>query len=102
MNQKTLVLIGTILTIIFGIFASFVAWFGGGKDLEGISRDAIRQMFNFEITFLILAVLLGWIPFIGQILVLVLWVANIVFAIQAFNAVEKNTGLKILCLNIIK
>ena len=50
MDSKTLVLIGTIVTIILGIIASIVAWFAGGQKLQGKEREAIRQMFNFEIS----------------------------------------------------
>ncbi len=102
MDQKTLVIIGTILTIILGVLASLIAWFAGGQKLEGSAREAIRQMFNFELTYLILAIVLGWIPLLGQLLILILWIANIVFAIKAFQAGTKNTDLKIPCFNMIK
>lgn len=102
MDQKTLVLIGTILTIIFGVLASLVAWFAGGKNLQGAPREAIRQMFNFELTYLILAIVLGWIPLLGQLLVLILWIAGIVFAIKAFKAADSNSELKIPCFDLIK
>lgn len=102
MDQKTLVIIGTILTIIFGVLASLIAWFAGGKALQGSARDAIRQMFNFELTYLILAIVLGWIPLIGQLLILILWIANIVFAIKAFQAANNNTEVKVPCFNMIK
>ena len=93
---------GTIITIILGVLASLIAWFAGGQNLQGASREAIRQMFNFEIIFLILAITLGWIPILGQILVLVLWIANIVFAIKSYNAANNNTEIKIPCIDIIK
>lgn len=102
MDQKTLVLIGTILTIIFGLLASLIAWFAGGKNLEGPARDAIRQMFNYELTFVIVAIVLGWIPLLGQLLVLILWIVGIVFSIKAFNAANSGTTVKVPCLNLIK
>jgi len=102
MDQKTLVLVGTILTIIFGLLASLVAWFAGGKNLEGPARDAIRQMFNFELTFLIVAIVLGWIPLLGQLLCLILWILNIVFGIKAFNAANSGVEVKVPCFNLIK
>lgn len=102
MDQKTLVLVGTILTLIFGLLASLVAWFAGGKELEGASKEAIRQMFNFELTYLILALVLGWIPIIGLLVCLGLWIANIVFAIKAFNAGTKDGEVKIPAFNLIK
>ena len=102
MDKKTLVLIGTILTIIFGLLASLVAWFAGGKELEGSAKEAIRQMFNFELTYLILAIVLGWVPILGQLLVLGLWIANIVFAIKAFNAANKDEEVKVPAFDFIK
>lgn len=102
MDKKTLILIGTILTIIFGLLAALVAWFAGGKELEGSAKEAIRQMFNFELTYLILAIVLGWVPVLGQLLVLGLWIANIVFAIKAFNAANKDEEVKVPAFNLIK
>ena len=102
MDKKTLVLVGTLLTLIFGVLASIVAWFAGGKELEGVARDAIRQMFNFELTYLIAALVLGWIPLLGQLLILILWICNIVFAIKAFNAANKDEEVKVPAFDFIK
>ena len=102
MDKKMLILFGTLLAIVLGIIGSIIAWVAGGQELQGNEREAIRQMFNYEITFLILSVLLGWIPLIGQLLFLGLWVANIVFAIQAYNAASKNTEVNIPSFNFVK
>ena len=102
MDKKMLIHFGTLLAIIFGVLASIIAWVAGGQELQGNAREAIRQMFNYEITFLILAVLLGWIPILGQLLALGLWVANIVFAVNAYNAANKDTEVKIPGFNFIK
>lgn len=102
MDEKITVLVGTLLTIIFGILASIIAWFAGGQNLQGASKEAIRKMFNFEINFLIIAILLGWIPVAGQILVLALWIANIVFAIKAYNAANSGQEVNIPSFELIK
>lgn len=102
MSETTLVVIGTILTIFFGILASLISWFCGGSELDGNSKEAIRQMFNFQITALIIILVFGWLPLIGQLLMFVIWVMNIVFAIQAFNAAEKNNEVKIPAFDIVK
>ena len=103
MDQKTLVIVGTLLTIVLGVIASLVAWFCGGNKLEGTPREAIRLMLNFEICFFVLAIVLNLIPIIGQLAVLGLWIVSIVFAIKAFNAAEKNEAeLKIPCIEFIK
>lgn len=103
MDKKTLVLVGTVLTLVLGVIASLVAWFAGGKALEnGPAREAIRKMFNFELNYLIIAILLGWIPIIGQLLVLGLWIANIVFAIKAFQAGNSEAEVNIPGFEFIK
>ncbi|MBR6098482.1 DUF4870 domain-containing protein [bacterium] len=104
MDEKTLVIIGTIVSIFLGLIASLIAWFCGGRDLQpGASREAIRLMFNFEICCFILIIALGWIPILGQLLILALWIANIIFAIKAYNAATKNEeGFKIPCYEFIK
>ena len=102
MNEKALVIIGTIVAIVFGVIASLVAWFCGGNELQGAPREAIRQIFNWEITYFIFVIVLGWVPVIGQLLVLAMWIANIVFCIMAFNAATKGTELKVPGINIVK
>lgn len=102
MDEKTSVIVGTILTIFFGLLASLIAWFCGGEKLQGSSREAIRQMFNFEITFFILAVVIGWVPILGQLAVLILWIMNIVFAIKSFNAANNNQEIRVPSFNIVK
>lgn len=102
MDSKTLVIIGTIITIFFGVLASLIAWFCGGKELEGANKNAIRQMFNFEITFFIVAILLGWIPLLGQLVVFVLWIMNIIFAIQTFNSANNGVEIKVPAIEFIK
>ena len=102
MDSKTLVLIGTIVTIILGVIASIVAWFAGGQKLQGKEREAIRQMFNFEISCLILAILIGWIPLLGQLFVFGIWIANIVYSIKTFNAVNSDSDIAVPGFNLIK
>ena len=104
MDEKTLVIIGTIAAIFLGVIASLIAWFCGGRDLQqGSSREVIRMMFNFEICYLILVVVLSLIPFIGWLLLVALWVVNIIFAIKAYNAATKNEeGFKIPGYEFIK
>ena len=94
MNEKTLTIIGTLGTILFGVIASLVAWFAGGKDLQGNSKEIIRQMFNFELTILIASIVLGLIPFVGILVGFVVLVANLVFAIKSYIAATKGAEFK--------
>lgn len=102
MNEKTLTIIGTLGVILFGVIASIVAWFAGGNELQGNSREVIRQMFNFELTILIASLVLGWIPLISILVGLAIVVANIIFAIKSFNAANNNTEFKAPCFEFIK
>lgn len=94
MNEKTLSIIGTLGVILFGVIASIVAWFAGGKDLQGNAKEVIRQMFNFEITIFIVGFFTAWIPFVGFLIGLAILVSNIVFAIKSYNAVNKGVEFK--------
>ncbi len=102
MNEKTLTIIGTLGVILFGVIASAVAWFAGGKDLSGSSREIIRQMFNFELTILIVSLVLGFIPLVGLIAGFAIMIANIVFAIKSFAASNNNAEFKAPCYEFIK
>ncbi len=102
MNEKTLSIIGTLGTILFGVFASLVAWFAGGKDLQGNTKEVIRQMFNFELTIFVAGLVLGWIPLVGILVGLVIFVSNIVFAIKSFIAANKGEEFKAPAFAFIK
>ena len=94
MNEKTLTIIGTLGVILFGVIASAVAWFAGGKELSGNSREIIRQMFNFELTIFIASLILSFIPLVNILAGLVIMIANIVFAIKSFAASNNNAEFK--------
>ena len=102
MDEKTLVIVGTLLAIILGVIAPLVAWFCGGKELQGDSKEAIRQMFNWGITFAIVFTIVMMIPLIGQLIGFVLMVLNIVYAIRAFNFATKGGSLNIPAIDFIK
>ncbi len=86
----------------FLVIVSAVAWFAGGKDLSGSSREIIRQMFNFELTILIVSLVLGFIPLVGLIAGFAIMIANIVFAIKSFAASNNNAEFKAPCYEFIK
>ena len=104
-NEKVLTLVGTLGVIILGVIGSLVAWFLGGKDLEGNARETLRQIFNFEISLIIVAFIVGvvsaFIPFVG-ILVLLLSLANLVLPIMAFIAINNGTEFKAPSFQFVK
>ncbi len=101
MDEKTLGIFGTIAVILLGVIGSLVAWFLGGKDLEGNKREILRQMLNFEITLIIVS-FLGLIPFVGIVVGLAVLVGNIVFAIKSFQAYNNDTEFKAPAFDFVK
>lgn len=102
MNEKVLGFIGTLGCILLGVIASLIAWFGGLKDTQSHTREVVRKFFNFEITILILALILCLIPVIGQLACVVLNLANLYYAIVAFIAVKNNKEFKAPSYEFIK
>ena len=102
MNEKNLVILATLGTIILGIIASLIAWFVGGKDLQSHNKEILRQLLNFQITIAIVGFLVNLIPFVGQFIFLVIFVVSIVYAVKGFNASNKNTEFKAPSFEIVK
>ncbi len=92
MKNKGLMILGTLGAIIIGIFAPLIAWLC--KDnLDGSEKPVIATMLNFEISLLIIGVILNFIPVLGRLLSFALVVTNIVYAIMAFVAAKDNKPL---------
>jgi len=102
MNERTTVIVGTLGTIILCVFASIIAWFAGGNKLQGAAREIIRKMFNVELNLFVVAVVAGFIPVVGKLLALVIFVINLFVAIMAFQAYNKETEFSVPCYEIIK
>ncbi len=93
MNEKILVIIGTLGTIILGVIASLIAWFVGKDSLQGNNREIVRQMFNLQLSLLVISVIICWMPIVNIICAL-LPLINLVFAIMAFIAHQNNKEFK--------
>lgn len=102
MDEKTLVLLGTLSTIVLGVIGSIVAWYSGGQELQGNSREIIRKMFNFEICLFCAALIISVVPFIGALVAPAFFVVNLIVALKAYNAVTKGTEFDVPCIEIIK
>ena len=102
MNEKTLGYLGTLGTILLGLIASLIAWFGGLKDTQSNTREVVRRLFNFEITIAIIGIVAVLIPGIGKILCAILNLANLYFAIVAFLAVKDNKEFNAPAVEFIK
>ena len=93
MKNKGLMMLGTLGSIILGIVAPFIAWLCKDK-LDNEEKTIINTMLNFEISLVIIGVVLNFIPVLGRLLSLVLVAANIVYAIMAYMAAKDNKALK--------
>ena len=102
MDEKMTGILGTLGVILLGVIASVIAWALGPKDLPAAKKEIVRQMLNFQITILIVSLVLCWIPIVGALVCLVVWVANIYYAIVSFMAYEKGNTIKIPAIELIK
>ena len=92
MKNKGLMILGTLGAIILGIFAPLIAWLCKDK-LDGGERSVIATMLNFEISLLIVCIILSFVPVVGRLVCFVLSIVNIVYAIMAFMAAKDNKPL---------
>lgn len=92
MKNKGLMILGTLGIIILGIFAPLIVWLCKDR-LEGDEKAIIATVFNFEISFLIIGIIANFIPVLGRLICLVLWIANIVYAIMAYTAAKEHKPL---------
>lgn len=98
MNEKNWILIGTLGAIILGVIATGVAWVMGLSAMQGHTKEVIRRFFNFEITLFILAI----IPIIGQLLLPIIIIVNIIYAIKAYNAATTGIEFSAPAFEIVK
>ena len=85
-NEKTLVLLTLILSIIVGFLAPLIIWALKKNEMNDYSRNVVRKLLNFELTLACIG-LIFLIPIIGQLLAIVgapiVWILNIVYCILA-------------------
>lgn len=94
MKNEGLVILGTLGCIILGILASIIAYFVGKDKFTPQERDVVATLFNFNISLFIICILINFIPIIGQLLTLVIFVISIVYAILAYIAAKENKPFK--------
>ena len=94
MNEKTTVLLGILGALLLGVIATAVAWILGKDTLQPHSREVMRRLLNLEITLL----LLGLIPLLTPLVL----IANVIFVVLAFMAVNNGTEFKAQAFNFIK
>ena len=104
MNEKTLGCIGTFGCFFLSVIASLIAWFGGLKKSESKTREIVKEMFNLQLTLIILCLITAFIipQSIGTPIIHVLNLANLYFSIVSGLAVLKDKEFKAPAFRFIK
>ena len=96
MKNSGLMTLGTLGAIILSIIAPLIAWLNKDQ-LTPEERSIIANLFNFELSlfviFIPLSIIVGFIPFLAFVSLLlapVAWIANIAYAIIAYQAANNN------------
>ncbi|HRE16538.1 MAG TPA: DUF4870 domain-containing protein [Rhodocyclaceae bacterium] len=86
-DSRNMAVLMFILSIFFGFIPGLI-FFLIKKDDAFVYRNAV-ELLNFEITVLIAWVVLTFIPILGWILLVVLWIGNIVLLIMGALKVKE-------------
>lgn len=89
MKNDGLMMFGTLGVIILGFIAPLIVWLSK-ENLTPDERSIMAALFNFEISLLIVCVVINLIPLLGQLIFLILYVVNIIYALKAFAAVREH------------
>ncbi len=91
MNNKGLMILGTLGAILLGFIAPLIAY--ACKDnLQQQDRAIIASFLNFELSLLIICLVLNFVPAIGHLLSLAFWVVNIIYSLQAYTAAKTGSN----------
>lgn len=93
MKNKGLMIFGTLGAILLGFIPPLVAWLLKDKLAED-EKGIIATLLNFELSLLIVCIIVSFIPVLGQLLCIAANVLNIVYAVMAFLAAKDNKPLK--------
>ncbi len=89
MKNDGLLMFGALGAIILGFIAPLIVWLN--KDnLTPDEKSITAALFNFEISLFIVCILINLIPLLGQLVCLVLWVVNVIYALKAFICVREH------------
>ena len=94
MNEKTTILLGILGALLVGVIAPAIAWYLGANTLQPLHREILRRFLNLEITLL----LIGLVPILTPFVL----IANVIFVVIAFMAVNNGTEFKSIGYNFIK
>lgn len=92
-NEKGILALGTLGGLL-GILIPLIVWAVKKETLSPYAKCILTGMVNFELTLLIVSILVSLIPVVGVIIGLILSVFNLVVVIMAFSASSKKNEFK--------
>ncbi len=87
--DKTLLTFGTLGAIVLGFIPPLITWCTEQEKFENNEKPIIKKLLNFHLTMMIAYVVSCFIPFIGGLLTLPIWIYSLVISIQAYNALTQ-------------
>ncbi|MBQ3642656.1 DUF4870 domain-containing protein [bacterium] len=88
-NEENSFLTIASLGAIIGFIIPLIMWALKKDNFSDYTKKFLKDILNFELVLFIIVILLGWIPLIGQLLCLVIFVANLIIAINCCNATKE-------------
>ncbi len=109
-NSKNTLVLTTVSCIFFGFIVPLIVWLVNKDAMEEAPKKYLTHLLNFQLTLLIVGVLLGVvniIPILGQLIsfigVPILWICNIILMIVAAIKLSNNEAYKFpLTIELIK
>lgn len=86
-NEKGILSLQVILAIIFAWIPPLIVWLTQ-KDFSPEGKDFVVRTLNFEIILFLISVLINFIPILGLLINVGVFVFNLIVCIQASQAVN--------------
>jgi len=94
-SDKQIVMLTMLAGILFGFLAFGVTAFCFSSNLSEQSKKIINAFLNFDLILFIVAIAIGFIPFINFLSILlspVLWIVNLIIILKALKAINDNNN----------
>ena len=88
-DEKNFLKISTIGAII-GFIIPLVMWALKKDDFSDYAKDFLKKTLNFELFLFIIGFLFCWIPLLGWLFGMFLFITNLIISLNAFSAVQDN------------
>ncbi len=92
-EEAKLLMIST-LGAILGFIIPLIVWVIKKEKVSVYSRNFMTSIVNFELTIFIFSFIAGLIPFLGSLLISILFIFNLIISIIAFNSASNHKEYK--------